>query len=189
MAQQAGRHRERGAARRFVGPVDDTRASGSAHCAAAPALRLRHVAAAIRRSAAASVAAGNGRHARERRRRAGEPVDGAQADAGLHARGQAFEQRLARQRGRFGLGRRAGQEAGQRRRQHVQAARADRDLRAGAQRQVAPLGLRARDFEARLAVAAHGPNNCAAQGSSSRRTRRRSSAPVNTISSTAPRAM
>ena len=57
----------------------------------------------------------------------------------------------------LGLGRRAGEEARDRRRQHVQAPRAERDLRARSQRQLAPLGLRARDFDARLGGAAASP--------------------------------
>jgi hypothetical protein len=85
----------------------------------------------------------------QRRRRRLE-VDGTQAHPRLHARGQPFEQRLVRELGGSGFGGRASEETRQRRRQHVQAARADHDVCAGAQRQIATLGLRAGHFDQRF---------------------------------------
>jgi hypothetical protein len=79
--------------------------------------------------------------------------DGAQSDACLHARGQALEQRFARQGRGLRLGGSAGQEARQRCRQHVEAARAERYLRALRKRQRTAVGLSTGDLEAGLAVA------------------------------------
>jgi hypothetical protein len=99
-------------------------------------------------------ARGNRRHAGDRLRQfvraPARRRDGAQAHAGFHVGGQALEQRLARELGGFGFGGRTRQETGQRRGQHVQPARPQAHLRTGIQRQQAALGLRARDFQARV---------------------------------------
>ena len=112
-------------------------ASGSVRCSAGRALRRRHG-----RSSHSTVLAASAPPAMAATPANGavtpapaEAVDGAQPDARLHARGEAFEQRLARERRGVGFRGAHGEETRERCRQHVQPARADRDLRARRERQ------------------------------------------------------
>ncbi len=70
-------------------------------------------------------------------------------DTGLHARGERGEHGIGVERAGGVVVVRMYHEAGQRRGQHVQAARTEHDVVAAAQRQGALIGLRARNLDAR----------------------------------------